>query len=308
MTSILKMLLLPTALLALVAEVAANQPIATAIKKQVPDANEKLFPNHLAFESLPLLTPFETTVAANLWLDSQEDEDAGSNNSTRRYRPAFSNHFQDSEDNLLRRAAEVLVILQNRAACPGGMDSCSSIGAPDKCCADGTYCTNVSDSDAEQVACCPNGATCGGQIGTCPSDAVSCSSELGGGCCIPGYVCVGVGCVPSASATGIPTSTEPPPQTVTQIWDRDRDGSTAMETDRHYVHALYGFHFEHPSSPFNYDSVGRDPKRLSNRLLWLPGDSWRRLLPHRSRLSDTFLPGAIDNNNLSWRDCGCPGK
>ncbi|EHK26262.1 uncharacterized protein TRIVIDRAFT_218430 [Trichoderma virens Gv29-8] len=212
MTSLHKMLLLPAALLALVSEVAADQPLATAIKKQLPNPNEKLFPEHLAFEPLPQAPAFE---AANLWLDDYDDEDASSN-STKRYRPAFSNHFHDSEENLLRRAADVLAILQNRAACPSGTESCSNIDAPNKCCPDGTYCTNVSGSDAGQVACCPNGVTCGGGVGNCPGDAVSCAADLGGGCCIPGYVCQGIGCVPSASATGIPTSTSPPPQSTTQ--------------------------------------------------------------------------------------------
>ncbi|GFP56216.1 hypothetical protein TASIC1_0006038600 [Trichoderma asperellum] len=103
------MLVLPTALLALVAEVAANQPLATAIKKQLPDANEKLFPDHLAFEPQPALNPFDTTVATNLWLDDQEDKDASSSNSTKRYHPAFSYHFQESEEDLLKRAADVLI-------------------------------------------------------------------------------------------------------------------------------------------------------------------------------------------------------
>ncbi|PNP43852.1 hypothetical protein TGAMA5MH_04135 [Trichoderma gamsii] len=216
MASIPKMLLLPTTILALVAEVAANQPLATAIKKQLPDANEKLFPDHLAFEPLPALNPFETTAPANLWLDGHEEQDASSSNLTKRYHPAFAYHFQESEEDLLKRAADVLAILENRAACPSGTESCSGIGSPDKCCADGSYCTNVSDSDAEQIACCPNGATCGGGVGACPSNAVSCPSALGGGCCIPGYVCVGVGCVPSAAATGFPSSTAPPPQTTPQ--------------------------------------------------------------------------------------------
>ncbi|KAL7973034.1 hypothetical protein HDV63DRAFT_254578 [Trichoderma sp. SZMC 28014] len=215
MASIAKMLLLPTTILALVAEVAANQPLATAIKKQLPDANEKLFPDHLAFEPLPALDPLETTVPANLWLDDQEDKDASSSNLTKRYHPAFAYHFQESEENLLKRAADVLAILQNRAACPSGTESCSGIGSPDKCCTDGTYCTNVSDTDAEQIACCPDGSTCGGGVGACPTNAVSCPSELGGGCCIPGYVCVGVGCVPSAVASGFPSSTAPP-QTTSQ--------------------------------------------------------------------------------------------
>ncbi|RFU77973.1 hypothetical protein TARUN_4247, partial [Trichoderma arundinaceum] len=193
MTSIHRMLLLPAALLALLSEAAADQTLATAIKKQLPDANEKLFPEHLAFEPLPILSPFEATAAVNLWFDEQEDEDASSHNSTKLYRPAFSNHFHDSEENLLRRAADVLAILQNRAACPAGMDSCSDIGSPNKCCPDGTYCTDVSDSDAGEVACCPDGATCGGGVGNCPGDAVSCAADLGGGCCIAGYVCQGIG-------------------------------------------------------------------------------------------------------------------
>ncbi|KAM0511485.1 hypothetical protein ACHAPE_009839 [Trichoderma viride] len=187
MASIPKMLLLPTTILALVAEVAANQPLATAIKKQLPDANEKLFPDHLAFEPLPALNPFETTVPANLWLDDQEEQDASSSNLTKRYHPAFAYHFQESEEDLLKRAADVLAILENRAACPSGTESCSGIGSPDKCCADGSYCTNVSESDAEQIACCPNGATCGGGVG-----------------------------VPSAAATDFPSSTAPPPQTTPQ--------------------------------------------------------------------------------------------
>ena len=189
MTTLHKMLLLPAALLALVSEVAAEQPVATAIKKQLPNPNEKLFPDHLAFEALPQLAPYET---ANLWLD--DDDEDSSINSTERYRPAFSNHFQNPEESLLRRAANVLRILQNRAACPSGMESCSSIGADNKCCPDGTYCTDVSSSDAGQVACCPDGATCGGGVANCPSDAVSCPADLGGGCCIPGYVCLGIGC------------------------------------------------------------------------------------------------------------------
>ncbi|KAL7814644.1 hypothetical protein V8C44DRAFT_325744 [Trichoderma aethiopicum] len=202
MTTLHKMLLLPAALLALVSEVAAEPTAATAIKKQLPNPNEKLFPDHLAFEALPQSAPYE---AANLWLD-----DDSSINSTERYHPAFSNHFQNPEENLFRRAANVLGILQNRAACPSGMESCSSIGADNKCCPDGTYCTDVSASDAGQVACCPEGATCGGGVANCPSDAASCPADLGGGCCIPGYVCLGIGCVPSASASGMPTPTGSP--------------------------------------------------------------------------------------------------
>ena len=61
------------------------------------------------------------------------------------------------------------------------------------------------------------------------------------------------------------------------------------------------------SSPI-YDSVGRDPDRLPHRFLRLPGHSRRWLLPHRPRLPDFLLPGAVDHHQVPWRDCRGPGK
>ncbi|RCI08862.1 hypothetical protein L249_5083 [Ophiocordyceps polyrhachis-furcata BCC 54312] len=96
-------------------------------------------------------------------------------------------------------AADAL-LLAVAASCPAGMNSCADQKSPNKCCQKGTYCTAVPDASVEHVACCPDGARCGGQVGTCPADATSCPSELGGGCCIAGYVCRGLGCVPRDSA------------------------------------------------------------------------------------------------------------
>ena len=183
----------------------------TAVRKLVPDANEKLLAQHLAFAPVLFNAQSIHQVESNL---------------TSSYRPAFSLHQDDNDQqaNAFPRAALALSLLQKRTSCPSGFNSCADIGNPNKCCEDGTYCSYVSDSDTGHVACCPNGATCGGAVGTCPSNTVTCPSELGGGCCIAGYVCQGDGCVPSAAATSAPptatyvqsVTSQPSAQTITQ--------------------------------------------------------------------------------------------
>ncbi|KAK1253602.1 hypothetical protein MKX07_001679 [Trichoderma sp. CBMAI-0711] len=194
------MILLPAALLALVSEVAAEQPVATAIKKQLPNPNEKLFPDHLAFEALPQLATYET---ANLWLDDN-DEDS-STNSTKRYRPAFSNHFQNPEENLLRRAANVLRILQNRAACP----TSGATGAPPWRPTDVTS-TSASVSSSSSVSSTafsstssapPRSTTRSGETQTgCPTGFYGCLATHGGGCCRTDRDCQTSSC-PAPSTT-----------------------------------------------------------------------------------------------------------
>ena len=187
MPSLHSIFLLPPALLALL-PLATAEPNPTALKKLPPDSSEKLFPEHLAFGPLPNLSP-------DLPIPDQ-DADGGYNaSSTHFYTRAFAPHYSDdTHDNVLRRAAEALAILERRSSCPAGMSSCADIGSPNKCCQEGTYCTDVPDTDVGHVACCPRGSTCDAPVGGCPSDAVNCPAELGGGCCISGYICQGVGC------------------------------------------------------------------------------------------------------------------
>lgn len=168
----------------------AETVFPTAVKKISPDSSEKLFPEHLAFAPLHLFPLGDAAADASSFLDSRDGELGQLSNTTRSYRPAFALH-RDGDELMWRRAAEALALLEIRQACPSGMSSCSDIGTEYKCCPGGTYCVDVTDTS---VACCPEGATCGGDIGECPAGAVSCSPELGGGCCIPGYVCQGVGC------------------------------------------------------------------------------------------------------------------
>lgn len=197
------MLLFPASLLVLVSPVIAdNQPFPTAIRRQSPDSNEKILAEHLAF-------PSSLQVGPVLGSPSFLDDQALPSNGTARFYPAFAQHIDEREETILRRAAQALDLLQKRAACPAGMISCADSGSPNKCCQEGTYCTAVPDTDVGHVACCPNGLTCGGGVGKCPADATSCAAALGGGCCIPGYICQGIGCAPGASATptiAVPTT------------------------------------------------------------------------------------------------------
>ncbi|KAK5987268.1 hypothetical protein PT974_11392 [Cladobotryum mycophilum] len=119
MAPVSKMLFLPTALLALLSEVAlANQAPPIAVKKQLPDANEKLFPEHLAFAPLPRLTPLEAAAAAHQWVEDLDTDTDTSHATSKRHVPAFALHHDDSEESILRRAAEALALLQRRTSCP----------------------------------------------------------------------------------------------------------------------------------------------------------------------------------------------
>ena len=176
--------------LGLVLRVSANEQVLTALRKPSPDPNQKLFADDLAFTYLSDLLASETAPSADL-----QDESLDLGDATQRfYYPAFGLHYDGEESDLLRRAADVRRKLERRSSCPSGMENCADIGSSDKCCQEGTYCTYVTDSTVGHVACCPDETTCGGRVGSCPSDAVTCPSDLGGGCCIAGYVCQGDGC------------------------------------------------------------------------------------------------------------------
>ncbi|KAH7326115.1 hypothetical protein B0I35DRAFT_126173 [Stachybotrys elegans] len=195
MKSRLSISALPASLLALVSLATATQIGPTAVRKLSLDEGEKLFPEHLAF------APLELPIIA--------DANSIPADTTGYYRRAFAPHHDASENDVLRRAAKALALLERRSSCPSEMNSCANIGAPNKCCQEGTYCVEVDDESVGEVACCPQGSQCGGNVGACPEDAVSCPASLGGGCCIAGFVCQGSGCIRSELVTRSETSTEP---------------------------------------------------------------------------------------------------
>jgi hypothetical protein len=93
-----------------------------------------------------------------------------------------------------RNAVAALAILEKRAfTCPTGYAGCSAVGYPNSCCSTSETCFVIQDTGLGPVGCCPNGRTCGGTITSCGSNT-ACADSLGGGCCIPNYVCAGVGC------------------------------------------------------------------------------------------------------------------
>ncbi|OAA46054.1 hypothetical protein NOR_02807 [Metarhizium rileyi] len=191
--------LLPASLLIFVSQaLAASGPFPTAIKKQSADSSEKILKEHLAFAPIIQVKP---AVTGSSFFDALAHEQDPKANGTSRFHPPFVKHFDETGHGPLRRAAEALFFLERRSSCPSGMNSCAQQGSPNKCCQEGTYCTDVPDTDVGHVACCRHGSTCGGGVGKCPSGATSCAAALGGGCCIPGFVCQGFGCVPSASTT-----------------------------------------------------------------------------------------------------------
>ena len=78
--------------------------------------------------------------------------------------------------------------------CPGDTTVCTSISQPNSCCPTGTVCQSITDTGNGAVGCCPEGSTCTEEIGGCGAPDSSCPDSAGGGCCIQGYSCSGVGC------------------------------------------------------------------------------------------------------------------
>lgn len=78
--------------------------------------------------------------------------------------------------------------------CPGDTLSCTEIYQPNSCCPIGATCQLISGSEFGDVGCCRDGETCSQQVSGCLNGYTSCPVNLGGGCCIPGYQCVDVGC------------------------------------------------------------------------------------------------------------------
>lgn len=78
--------------------------------------------------------------------------------------------------------------------CPTGTASCTSINRPNSCCPTGEACQLITDVGLGDVGCCTQGQSCSNQVSDCQQGYTSCPGTAGGGCCIPGYTCNGVGC------------------------------------------------------------------------------------------------------------------
>ncbi|KAI1136131.1 hypothetical protein F5Y05DRAFT_391631 [Hypoxylon sp. FL0543] len=229
------MLSLPPSLLVLVAaatQLRAQQQHPTAIRKMSLDEGEKLFPEHFAFGPAPA-PPQHFPLDARAATD-EEFLLSGNSSAATPFLPPYPRHYdyhgtwlgkavgtgqgKDSSQaqgspapgSLYRRARDVLAKLQGRQfACPQGTHSCTNIDQPDYCCSTGTTCFVVTNApESGNVGCCPDGQNCGVSVGACTDGATACPANLGGGCCIAGFVCASVGCVASTVSVISPTPSQ----------------------------------------------------------------------------------------------------
>ena len=138
--------------------------------------------------------------------DSIERKDLDTRNGTTLFplQPPFSLHSERQMGSLplSRKMPRAILSLFERAfQCPTGTSSCDSISRPDSCCPSGEVCQLINDSGDGDVGCCRQGQSCSDEVAGCTQGYTSCPGSQGGGCCIPGYVCIGVGCEFTAVAS-----------------------------------------------------------------------------------------------------------
>lgn len=162
----------------------------TAVRKMSLDEGEKLMPEYLAFAApeaaildsraySPAAVPFQPPWGIHLMPRSSGDA------------PLAPRAVAATE-----QQRDILARLKGRQfSCPENTSACTNIGQTDYCCAKGTTCFVVEGAPASgNVGCCPNGQNCLGGVGDCAGGSTACAANVGGGCCIPGYVCANVGC------------------------------------------------------------------------------------------------------------------
>ncbi|KAK5658553.1 hypothetical protein OQA88_1946 [Cercophora sp. LCS_1] len=193
---------LPLGLWALIVaqiEALQNGPLPTAIRKMPPDSGAKFHHSYVAFSPSEQLSP---ALAAR---------DFPPSNTSIPFLPAFALSLEPPRDPVLARFEVLSRLTKRQWSCPSGTSGCGIIGYPNSCCRTGETCVEVEDTGLGPVGCCPAGSTCAGSVIGCADGSTACASDIGGGCCIPGFVCEGVGCVKIESVVPSPGTTAPPP-------------------------------------------------------------------------------------------------
>ena len=181
--------------------------VPVGVRKMSGDEGEKFYMDYWMFgapgvvgSERPMLRPLESS---RVLRPRDEDEDVEAlqlyNNVSipHPFKAPILLHTNHHDQTPLNRRSPraALLALQNRDfKCPGGTADCSSIGRPNSCCASGEVCQIIPNTGLGDVGCCPVGKGCSGDLKNCDLGFTKCSDDLGGGCCIPDYVCVGVGC------------------------------------------------------------------------------------------------------------------
>ncbi|KAK4178331.1 hypothetical protein QBC36DRAFT_182898 [Triangularia setosa] len=174
--------------------------LPTAIRKMPPDANAKFHAHFCAF-------PQQSQHSFNSSMLLARDETSFSAPLRAVYNPPPTSPSPQ------RRG--VLGVSKRQWSCPTDTLSCSSIGYPNTCCYQGSTCIKVPDTGLGPVGCCPQNTQCTGGVTSCGEGGVGCPSEVGGGCCLKGWVCGGLGCIISTPIPIPTTITSTPPETTT---------------------------------------------------------------------------------------------
>ncbi|KAH8687768.1 hypothetical protein BGZ60DRAFT_394417 [Tricladium varicosporioides] len=183
------------------------------VMKMSPDEGEKFYMEYWQFEGDSAQVAIRDALGGSLRAREEVEETRllANGSMVLAFRPPFALHMRSrlEREELRARsidAAAALAMLEKRDfVCPTGTSNCASIQQPNYCCGTNEICFAIQDTGLGPVGCCPRGTTCGGIISSCASPNTPCAQNLGGACCIPNYVCQGVGCVLNTTAVVIVT-------------------------------------------------------------------------------------------------------
>lgn len=188
------------------------------ILKMSEDEGEKFFMEYWQFGGEDTESSLDGRDGSLRERDLKEEARSLSNSSIPvSFRAPFALHTEDYSGPLDyeeirargKDSAATLALLEKRDfKCPTGTSNCSAIGYPNSCCATNETCFQITDTGLGPVGCCPSGGNCGGTITNCASPNTPCADDVGGGCCIPNYVCASVGCVINPSLVVVVTTTK----------------------------------------------------------------------------------------------------
>ncbi len=183
------------------------------VMKMSADEGEKFYMEYWQFEKEFEQSGLSDTSTSLRIRDEEEEVRLLANASAvMSFKPPFALHSEDGSDPLSyeelrvregsegRNADAVLAMFDKRGfVCPTGTANCSAINYPNSCCPTSETCFAIQDTGYGPVGCCPTGSTCGGTISACNAPNTACDDSLGGGCCIPNYVCAApIGCESSS--------------------------------------------------------------------------------------------------------------
>lgn len=211
-----------------------SQGKATRIRKMSGNENEMFFPHFWTFEPVGDaigegndLGKRESTAFPDA-LNSSVYSSADWSNASVLYplqAPlALHGEQQIRKDLIFGRFSRGLLHRDTGFKCPNNSSDCSSIGRPNSCCSNGLICQLIEDSGQGDVGCCAEGETCNGAVQCAPGYS-GCPGAYGGGCCLPGFQCYGIGCAKGSTITVVidPTVTASPTSTSTSTLSTTSD-------------------------------------------------------------------------------------